>query len=152
MTPPSFWQFVVSMFKEMRDEMQPERIAARMDAWVAKQNEPRRGWWGFDRLPRRGLTRDEEGGAPMFRRRTMKGERITDVASLFQPKRDPGIATPWCEEHNLPMRLMSFGTDDRIVCWLPWLYPDEARFGIRACIEGSRIVSPPLDSHPPLTG
>ena len=134
MTPPSFWQLVVLMLKGYLHRLYLRVLV-------------QRGWWGFDRLPRR-----ERAG--LFTLPLRKGARH-DVAALFQPKRDRaalGIATPWCEEHNLPMRLMSFGTHDRIVCWLPWLYPDEARFGIRTCIEGSRIVSPPLDSHPPLTG
>ena len=102
----------------------------------------RRGWWGFDRLPQRRR-------AGLFTVPPHASARVTDVARLFQPKRAPGTETPWCEEHNLPMRLMPFGDPERTVCWLPWLYPDEARFGIRTCIEGSRIVSPPLDPPRP---
>lgn len=100
----------------------------------------RRGWWGFDKLPRRN-------------KRPPPRRDLTKVAGLFQlPPADPptpGIVTPWCDEHDLPMRLIRT-RDDGIVCWFVWTYLPDYRFGIRACIEGSRLVSP-LSSrtHPP---
>ena len=50
----TLWRQFRAVLREMGDELQPERIAARIDAWVAKEATPDDpGWWRFDRLPRR---------------------------------------------------------------------------------------------------
>ena len=55
----------------------------------------------------------------------------------------PGIETPWCEEHDLPMRLVRTG-DDRIVCWLAWsVLVGGDQFLIEPCAPGVRLVNTP---------